>query len=221
MIVAPKGKHCLNVSKKFAETALAGVDEAGRGPLAGPVVAAAVILDPARPIEGLADSKTLTARRRDALAAEIRDHAWVGVGIAEPAEIDRLNILHATMAAMARAVARLPLQPARVLVDGNRVPEALPCPAEALVKGDAREPAIAAASIIAKTLRDRLMADAAIRWPGYGFEKHKGYPSAAHRESLMQLGPCPIHRRSYAPVREAAATRYPQMRPAVENLIKA
>lgn len=203
MTVTEKDEYCLNAAGNPPETALAGVDEAGRGPLAGPVVTAAVILDPARPIDGLADSKTLGARRREALATEIRRSAWVGIGIAEPAEIDRLNILHATMTAMARAVARLPVQPCRVLVDGNRVPEGLPCPAEAIVKGDAREPAIAAASIIAKTLRDRLMLEAARRWPDYGFEGHKGYPSKAHRERLMAIGPCPIHRMSYAPVREA------------------
>jgi len=198
-----KTKDYLNATGRIAEAGPAGVDEAGRGPLAGPVVTAAVILDPARPVEGLADSKTLSARKREVLADEIRRSAWVGVGIAEPAEIDRLNILHATMTAMSRAVARLPLRPSRVLIDGNRVPEGLPCPAEAIVKGDAREPAIAAASIIAKTLRDRLMLEAALRWPGYGFEGHKGYPSKAHRERLMALGPCPIHRMSYAPVRDA------------------
>lgn len=203
MTISAKNKDCLNAAGKVADARLAGVDEAGRGPLAGPVVTAAVILDPARPIDGLADSKTLSARRRGLLAEEIRRKARVGIGIAEPAEIDRLNILHATMRAMARAVARLPVQPGHILVDGNRVPEGLPCPAEAMVKGDAHEPAIAAASIIAKTLRDRLMLEAALRWPGYGFEGHKGYPSKAHRERLMALGPCPIHRMSYAPVRDA------------------
>ena len=184
---------------------IAGVDEAGRGPLAGPVVAAAVILDPRQPIEGLDDSKKLSARRRDALALEIRARALVGIGIAEPAEIDRLNILHATMAAMARAVSRLPVVPGRILVDGNRLPDGLPAPAEALVGGDASNAAIGAASIIAKTVRDRLMQAAAERYPGYGFEGHKGYPSAAHRAALMALGPCPIHRTSYAPVRAALA----------------
>lgn len=203
MTIPAKAEDCLNAAGRIADALTAGVDEAGRGPLAGPVVTAAVILDPARPIDGLADSKTLSARRRAVLADEIRRSAWVGIGIAEPAEIDRLNILHATMSAMARAVARLPVQPRHVLIDGNRVPDGLPCPAEAIVKGDAREPAIAAASILAKTLRDRLMTEAAIRWPGYGFEGHKGYPSKAHRERLLALGPCPIHRISYAPVREA------------------
>jgi len=201
--ISAKDKDCLNAAGRVSETVLAGVDEAGRGPLAGPVVTAAVILDPARPIDGLADSKTLSAGRRAALAEQIRHAAWIGIGIAEPAEIDRLNILHATMTAMSRAVSRLPVRPGRVLIDGNRVPDGLPCQAEAMVKGDAREPAIAAASIIAKTLRDRLMLEAALRWPGYGFEGHKGYPSKAHRERLMALGPCPIHRMSYAPVRDA------------------
>jgi len=203
MTLSAKDKDCLNAVENAADGHVAGVDEAGRGPLAGPVVTAAVILDPARPIAGLGDSKALTARRREALAREIREKAWVGIGIAEPAEIDRLNILHATMTAMARAVARLPVRPEHVLIDGNRVPDGLPCPAEAIVKGDAREPAIGAASIIAKTLRDALMEEAALRFPGYGFEGHKGYPSKAHREALMALGPCPIHRISYAPVREA------------------
>ena len=194
-------------SLNTADFRLAGVDEAGRGPLAGPVVAAAVILDPRQPIEGLDDSKKLSARRRDALARDIRARALVGVGIAEPAEIDRLNILHATMAAMARAVSRLPLVPDRILIDGNRLPDGLPAPAEALVGGDASQAAIGAASIIAKTVRDRLMLAAEERYPGYGFEGHKGYPSAAHRAALMALGPCPIHRTSYAPVRAALAAR--------------
>lgn len=202
-----KNKDWLNGTASFSGPVIAGVDEAGRGPLAGPVVTAAVVLDPRRAIQGLGDSKALSARKRDALALEIREKAWVGIGIAEPEEIDRLNILHATMAAMARAVSRLPGIPDRVLIDGNRVPDRLPCPAEALVKGDAREAVIGAASIIAKTLRDRLMVEAAQRFPGYGFEGHKGYPSAAHREALMRLGPCPIHRMSYAPVRLAADLR--------------
>ena len=186
---------------------IAGVDEAGRGPLAGPVVAAAVILDPARPIEGLGDSKVISEKRRAALAVHIRQCAWVGVGIAEPEEIDRLNILQATMTAMARAVRNLPLVPEHILIDGNRVPEGLPCPAEAIIKGDASEAAIGAASIIAKTLRDSLMLRAALRFPGYGFEGHKGYPSAIHRNALIALGPCPIHRFSYAPVRAALENR--------------
>lgn len=186
---------------------IAGVDEAGRGPLAGPVVAAAVILDPARPVAGLGDSKAISEKRRTALALQIRQFAWVGVGIAEPEEIDRLNILQATMTAMARAVRNLPLTPGHVLIDGNRVPEGLPCSAEAIIKGDATEAAIGAASIIAKTVRDDLMLRAALRFPGYGFEAHKGYPSALHRNALITLGPCPIHRFSYAPVRAALEKR--------------
>ncbi|WP_417467057.1 ribonuclease HII [Maricaulis sp.] len=186
---------------------IAGVDEAGRGPLAGPVVAAAVILDPGRPIEGLGDSKVISGKRRTALALQIRQSAWVGVGIAEPEEIDRINILQATMTAMARAVSNLPRLPDHILIDGNRVPHGLPCSAEAIIKGDASEAAIGAASIIAKTLRDDLMLRAALRFPGYGFEAHKGYPSAVHRKALIALGPCPIHRFSYAPVRAVLEMR--------------
>ena len=189
------------------KTLIAGVDEAGRGPLAGPVVAAAVILDPARPIAGLGDSKVISEKRRASLAVQIRQCAWVGVGIAEPEEIDRINILQATMTAMARAVRNLPLVPGHILIDGNRVPEGLPCSAEAIIKGDASEAAIGAASIIAKTVRDGLMLRAALRFPGYGFEGHKGYPSATHRNALIALGPCPIHRFSYAPVRAALEKR--------------
>ncbi len=186
---------------------VAGVDEAGRGPLAGPVVAAAVILHPDRPIEGLGDSKKISAAGRARLAPLIREHALVGVGIAEPEEIDRLNILHATMTAMRRAVLRLPLVPELALIDGNRLPDGLPCPGETIVKGDAKEAAIGAASIIAKTVRDALMETAARRFPGYGLDGHKGYPSPAHREALQSLGPCPIHRQSYEPVRLAGESR--------------
>jgi len=189
------------------DSLIAGVDEAGRGPLAGPVVAAAVILDPDRPIAGLGDSKVISEKRRASLALQIRQCAWVGVGIAEPEEIDRLNILQATMTAMARAVRNLPRPPGYILIDGNRVPEDLPCPAEAIIKGDASQAAIGAASIIAKTVRDGLMLRAALRFPGYGFEAHKGYPSALHRNALIALGPCPIHRFSYAPVRAALEKR--------------
>tara|TARA_R110002072_G_scaffold140619_1_gene284984 strand:- start:712 stop:1287 length:576 start_codon:yes stop_codon:yes gene_type:complete len=181
---------------------IAGVDEAGRGPLAGPVVAAAVILDPARPIAGLADSKKLSAKRREALALEIRQHAVFAVGIAEPEEIDRLNILHATMAAMARAVSALPITPARALIDGNRLPPGLPCPAEWIIGGDAIEPAISAASIIAKTVRDELMTGAELRFSGYGFAGHKGYGAAAHMQAIQTIGPCAIHRRSFSPIRQ-------------------
>lgn len=189
------------------DSLIAGVDEAGRGPLAGPVVAAAVILDPTRSIAGLGDSKVISEKRRASLALQIRQCAWVGVGIAEPEEIDRLNILQATMTAMARAVRNLPRPPGYILIDGNRVPEGLPCPAEAIIKGDASQAAIGAASIIAKTVRDGLMLRAALRFPGYGFEAHKGYPSALHRNALIALGPCPIHRFSYAPVRAALEKR--------------
>ncbi len=203
-----KGNHSLNSGVSNSGLHIAGVDEAGRGPLAGPVVTAAVILDPARPIEGLGDSKALTEARRRALVPLIRAQAWVGIGIAEPAEIDRLNILHATMAAMARAVARLPIAPDHALIDGNRIPPGLPCPAEAIVKGDAREACIGAASIIAKTLRDDLMMQAAERFPGYGLDGHKGYPSPAHKQALEAIGAAPIHRRSYAPVRAALESRF-------------
>ena len=188
---------------KASVTIIAGIDEAGRGPLAGPVVAAAVILDPLRPIAGLGDSKVISEKRRTILAAEIWARAFVGVGIAEPEEIDRLNILQATMVAMRRAFASLPIRADLALIDGNRVPEHLPCPAQAIIKGDAKEACIGAASIIAKTQRDALMRRAAERFPGYGFERHKGYPSAAHRSYLEQVGPCPIHRTSYATVEQA------------------
>lgn len=182
---------------------IAGVDEAGRGPLAGPVVAAAVILDELQPIRGLADSKALSPRRRDALYDEIRARALCCcVASASAEEIDRLNILQATLMAMRRAVDGLRLPPHRVLVDGNRVP-ALCMPVAAVVKGDARVPAIAAASILAKVHRDRLCSDLEARYPGYGFAGHKGYPTAAHLAALQQLGPCGEHRRSFAPVRAA------------------
>ncbi len=182
---------------------VAGVDEAGRGPLAGPVVAAAVILDPARAPEGLADSKLLSAAARRRLALEIRAVGHVGVGVGEPEEIDRLNILWASMAAMARAVSALPHAPAAALIDGDRIPT-LACPARAVIKGDRLCASIAAASIIAKTVRDALMAQACARWPGYDFSRHQGYPTQAHRAALAALGPCPIHRRSFAPVSKAA-----------------
>ncbi|MFP4161080.1 MAG: ribonuclease HII [Ectothiorhodospira sp.] len=180
---------------------VAGVDEAGRGPLAGPVVAAAVILDPARPVDGVADSKTLQPARREALEPVIRETAlaWA-LGICSPEEIDRLNILQATFLAMRRAVEGLARAPALVLVDGNRCPE-LPCAARAVVGGDRRVAAIGAASILAKVHRDRLMVDLDARHPGYGLAAHKGYPTAAHRAALVRLGPSPCHRRSFAPVR--------------------
>ncbi len=183
---------------------LAGVDEAGRGPLAGPVVVAAVVLDPARPIAGLGDSKQLSEARREALFPRVQAEAadW-RIEIVDAAEIDRLNILGATLEGMRRAVAGLRATPARALVDGNRVPPGLPCPAEAVVKGDARIAAIAAASILAKVARDRLMVALEDAWPGYGFAVHKGYPTPEHLAALARLGPCPAHRRSFAPVRAA------------------
>jgi ribonuclease HII len=180
---------------------VAGVDEVGRGPLAGAVVAAAVILDPARPIEGLADSKKLSERQREALAAEIEQRAlaWA-LGRAEVEEIDQLNILQASLLAMRRAVVALSPSAEYALVDGNRCPQ-LPCPSEAVVRGDATVPAISAASILAKVSRDREMVGLDAQYPGYGFARHKGYPSPQHLGALHELGVTPIHRRSFAPVR--------------------
>lgn len=182
---------------------ICGVDEAGRGPLAGPVVAAAVILDPARPIAGLADSKKLSAARREKLAIEIRAQAlaWC-VAEASVAEIDALNILQATLLAMQRAVAGLALLPAEVLIDGNRCPR-LDVPARAIVGGDATVAAISAASILAKTARDAGMLALHARYPLYGFDRHKGYGTAVHMAALREHGPSPEHRLSFAPVREA------------------
>ena len=182
---------------------LAGVDEAGRGPLAGPVVAAAVILDPRQPIAGLADSKKLTARRRERLYDEICAKALCcSIGLASVAEIDRLNILQATLLAMQRAVAGLRLPPAKVLVDGNRLPT-LGVLAEAIVDGDATVPAISAASILAKVQRDRWCAEVDAQWPQYGFAAHKGYGTAAHLAALRAHGACEHHRRTFAPVAAA------------------
>lgn len=179
----------------------AGVDEAGRGPLAGPVVAACVLLDPARPIPGLADSKTLTAARREALARHIRAQAlsWA-VASASVQEIDTLNILQATMLAMRRAVLAMDTPPDEVLVDGNRCPP-LPCAVRAVVRGDATVAAISAASILAKTSRDALMDELHQAHPGYGFDRHRGYPTRAHLAALARLGPSSAHRQSFAPVR--------------------
>jgi ribonuclease HII len=180
---------------------VAGVDEAGRGPLAGPVVAAAVILDELNPIRGLADSKALTPARRERLFETICAQALcVCIAQASVEEIDRLNILQATLLAMRRAVLGLRLAPRRVLVDGNQLPD-LPVPAQALVRGDARVPAISAASILAKVHRDRLCAALHDAFPGYGFDRHKGYPTPDHLAALRALGPCDAHRRSFAPVR--------------------
>lgn len=180
---------------------VAGVDEAGRGPLAGPVAAAAVILDAAQAIFGLADSKQLSATVRESLAIEIRSRsrAW-SVAFASVEEIDRLNILHASLLAMQRAVEGLALPPSLVLVDGNRAP-ALLCEARAIVRGDATEPAISAASILAKVARDALMRDLDRTYPIYDFARHKGYPTPAHFAALAAHGPCPVHRMSFAPVR--------------------
>jgi ribonuclease HII len=180
---------------------LAGVDEAGRGPLAGPVVAAAVILDSGRRIDGLADSKVLGTARRQRLEGMIMERAlsWA-IGVASVTEIDRLNILQATLLAMQRAVAALEPQPSHALVDGNVCPR-LACGATAVVKGDATVPAISAASILAKEARDRLMRSLDAEYPGYGFARHMGYPTAAHLQALWRLGPSPAHRHSFAPVR--------------------
>ena len=179
---------------------LAGVDEAGRGPLAGPVVAAAVILNPSKPIKGLNDSKKLSAKRRDALFDEIQDKALcLCVAQASVQEIDELNILRATLLAMQRAVAGLRLAPAKVLVDGNQLPM-LPMLCEAVVGGDALIAEISAASILAKVQRDRWCAEVDLTWPAYGFAKHKGYGTAAHMQALQAHGPCELHRRSFAPI---------------------
>lgn len=183
---------------------ICGVDEAGRGPWAGPVTAAAVILDPAQPIHGLTDSKKISEKKRFALEPEIKAKAafWC-VAHAEPDEIDQLNIREATFLAMTRAIAGLGVTPTSIIIDGNALPRDLPAPAEAIIKGDLTEPAISAASILAKTERDRLMVAFANTYPGYGFSGHKGYGTAAHSEALQKLGPCPIHRTSFAPVRKA------------------
>lgn len=192
----------LGLDFNLVEDLVAGVDEVGRGPLCGPVVTAAVILDPSRPILGLNDSKKLSEARREALFEEIREKAltWC-IARAEVEEIDRLNILHATMLAMQRAVEGLSVTPRLALIDGNRCPK-LAVPSAPVVKGDSQVPAIAAASILAKVSRDREMVELDRVYPGYGMAGHKGYPTAVHLEALSRLGPTPIHRRSFAPVRE-------------------
>ena len=177
-----------------------GVDEAGRGPLAGPVVAAAVILAPDKIPEGLNDSKVLSQIRRELLLNELVKNAQFGIGIAEPEEIDRTNILSASLIAMRRAVLALPCLPEKALIDGNKLPD-LPCEAEFIIKGDSRSLSIATASIIAKVTRDRLMIEAENRYPGYGFAQHKGYATELHRGQIKRFGPCPIHRRSFAPIK--------------------
>lgn len=183
---------------------ICGVDEAGRGPWAGPVCAGAVILDPDAPIIGLTDSKKLSEKKRIALAIEIRERAlsWA-LGWAQPLEIDEINIRQATHLAMRRAISGLTSAPDRIIIDGNDCPTGLPAPARTIVKGDLTEPAISAASILAKTARDALMVEADVKHPGYGFAGHKGYGTKAHSEALAELGPCPIHRMSFAPVKSA------------------
>jgi len=191
----------------IANSRLCGVDEAGRGPLAGAVFAAAVILDPARPVPGLADSKLLDPARREALAAAIRRDAlaWA-VAVATVEEIDSMNILRASLAAMSRAIAALQVDPDEVVVDGLHVP-ATAWPCRALVKADRLVAAVSAASILAKTARDEEMVRLDADFPGYGFARHKGYPTPEHLDALRALGPCGIHRRSFGPVREAISQR--------------
>jgi ribonuclease HII len=180
---------------------IAGVDEAGRGPIAGPVVAACVVLPPRHTLAGIADSKQLTPAQREALYAAItqRALAWA-IGLASPREIERYNILQASLLAMRRAVLALPLPPQRVLVDGKHAIPSLPLPQQAVVGGDALEESIAAASILAKVARDRIMRELDRLYPQYGFAQHKGYPTALHLERLRMYGACPAHRRTYAPV---------------------
>jgi ribonuclease HII len=186
----------VGVSLKGARL-IAGVDEVGRGPLAGPVLAAAVILP--RPLKGLADSKTLCAEERERLAVLVRAHGRIGIGAASVAEIDRINILRASLLAMRRAVLRLGCVPDLALIDGKHAPD-LPCPVETIVDGDALVPAISAASIVAKVTRDRLMRRLAARYPGYGWETNVGYATTAHRAAIWQLGACCHHRRTFASV---------------------
>jgi ribonuclease HII len=199
---APAGQAAFDLRRPGL---VAGVDEAGRGPLAGPVVAAAVILDPRRRIRGIADSKRLDAGLREELDAKIRERslAW-GLGWADVDEIDAVNILQATLLAMRRALAELRRAPAHVIVDGDRCPGlgglALDCSIEAVVAGDASIRCVGAASILAKVARDRYMCELSSRYPGYGFERHKGYGTPEHLDALGRLGPCPLHRRSFAPV---------------------
>ena len=187
---------------------VAGVDEAGRGPLAGPVTAAAVVLPDGLRLPGLTDSKALSPRRREQLAERIRDQAvcWA-IASADVAEIEALNILGASLLAMRRAVMALDPPAEACLVDGNRCPSDLPCPAEAVVSGDRLHAAISAASILAKTSRDAMMLDLHREWPAYGFDRHKGYPTAAHLAALRQHGPCPAHRIGFGPVRATLAAR--------------
>jgi len=182
---------------------VAGTDEVGRGPLAGNVVAAAVILNPECTIPGLDDSKKLSEKKRESLAREIRQYAlaWSIVSIS-PAQIDEMNILRASLYAMAQSVLKLSVSADHVFVDGNHRPENLPCASTAIIKGDARVAAISAASILAKVERDKQMIVLHQQYPQYGFDRHKGYPTKLHRERLVKFGPCPVHRRSFAPVRQ-------------------
>ena len=203
----------------LVEELVAGVDEVGRGPLCGPVVTAAVILDPARPILGLNDSKKLSEVRREALFEEICEKAvaWC-IARAEVEEIDRLNILHATMLAMQRAVEGLSVTPRLALIDGNRCPQ-LSVPSAPVIQGDGQVPAIAAASILAKVSRDREMCALDLCYPGYGLAGHKGYPTAAHLQALQRLGPTIIHRRSFAPVRNLLEQAVPVAEPLVDSAL--
>ncbi|KRD80250.1 ribonuclease HII [Lysobacter sp. Root983] len=201
------GQLALDLSLARGAQRIAGVDEAGRGPLAGPVVVAAVVLGPGRtPVNGLDDSKQLSAERREALYARIveRAVAWSVVYV-EVEEIDRINIFQATLAGMRRAVEAVAHATELARIDGNALPRGLPCPAEALIGGDARDRAIMAASILAKVARDRHMRELHAQWPQYGFDEHKGYGTPAHLAALAAHGPCPQHRRSFAPVRAALA----------------
>ncbi|MEO5559216.1 MAG: ribonuclease HII [Dokdonella sp.] len=195
-----------SLAKELANEIVAGVDEAGRGPLAGPVVVAAVILDTTRPIRGLADSKVLSEADRERLAPRIRERAIAYAIIAvDIDEIERLNILGATLIGMTRALLALSTAPTFALIDGNRLPKSLPCPARAIIGGDATQAAISAASILAKTERDRIMREFDPIHPGYGFAQHKGYPTPEHFAALERFGPCAIHRRGFAPVRRLIA----------------
>jgi ribonuclease HII len=210
-IAAPKSAPDMMLEAACGGGMVCGVDEAGRGPWAGPVSAAAVILDPRKVPAGLNDSKKLSAKQREALEVEIKVHAVAcAVGFATVAEIAELNILHATGLAMRRAVQALHVAPAFALVDGNYA-FPLPCPVKTVVKGDALSCSIAAASILAKVARDRLMAELDALYPGYGFSSHKGYRAQAHADGLLSLGPCPEHRLGWAPVRLALAGKNPMM----------
>lgn len=183
---------------------VAGVDEAGRGPLAGPVVAAAVVLDRRRPVTGLTDSKQLSPNRREELADAIRSRACaLGIGVVEVDDIDRINILQATFLAMRRALEAMAFEPGLVRIDGDRAPAALPWPVQTVIGGDCSDRAISAASIMAKVHRDALMLDLHRQWPLYGFDCHKGYATRAHLSALAEHGPCPAHRRSFRPIRQA------------------